>query len=741
MELERRKRKWFYYLILTVLLIGVVIPIKTTNAKERTIELYGTPTDGDLIINCPVLTIEEYSCSKPPNEIEGGLVANWKKVEFNGKWKLVSFDPTTGRIAYELKTELLGLNLNYAKCVYVNPFCTKDLENQIEKLKDFFTFSSVLKHITLSKLLIESATMGTDVFYYSFKDKELRVNELSIFVVLFNQLTPLFENLALFLFELGFLVYAIIFGWNRLSEKLAGYEYPYKQNFLSSFLKGGLIFVLFGLPINPPDVPKDLKYQPAPIPLVLYVFKYPILMADEMMTDIGGNMVKFVGDYLLDKHIDFSKKLLELEYKFHSSLITKYNKLQEELKTTCIQPYNNCGNSITVEDYKTFLVRDEDLDDLDFCDAGGNSLPNKMRIAKECRYLAQVFEGVKSAIEVLPNQEKITNEVINNLKNKEKKLKPKIEKFSDNLKEELGSLSSGVGLPIVYIYVKQQVYDEISQIQEISKLYSIDIQKASDKNKEVNGLVKWILVPTLIVSIPPFSDLFNIIRMLLDNIEEGATNIMTALMIGGFLSGNLGFSLLGVIIFLALKVLSGFKTVIAVAITYFLANTILPYLFYLSIAFAVVLRFGNFIWDIVKYVWTLPFMVYSLLLTRSEEIIIDFLKHIITYTLLLVLIVISPLVGLFIFELFNLLINYTFYTTFTNLQMFDLDGLLGVILINIFFAITYILAMLIGTFMGIKATYQFPDMVLSQLKTSIQAISKISHEAFQSISAKFTPKI
>jgi hypothetical protein len=734
MVLIRKDRiKWLLILIVSLLTLNNGIAL----AKNEKIKLYGVGDENTKIFSlkfgyrdtiCPILEIEKYTCSPPPKKLKWGI---------NGEMELAYFNPVTGEIVYKG-----SYGIGEGRCYYVNPFCSKEVKQSVENIANLITIGNILKHITLSKFLIESATMGVDVFYYSFKDKELHLNELSLFTVLFNQLTPLFENLALFLFELGFLIYAIIFGWNRLSEKLAGYEYPYKPNFLSSFMKGGLIFVLFGLPINPPDVPKDLKYEPAPVPLILYVFKYPILKVDEMMTDIGGNMISFVGKYLLDHHIDFAEKFLKLQYKFHTNLITQKSKLEKELQEKCIRLANNCDNGDrTIEDYEIFIVSDHNLEGVGLCKANGTPVENKIEKAKYCRKLAMVYDGLKTALENMVKEEDLTVKVLSKLKGDRKKLVPQIENFSNTLKEQLGSLSSGVGLPIVYIYIKQKIYDELEGLQEVTEHYQIDIQPIKEKNKEINILVHYALVPTLVVSIPPFSDLFNIIKQLTDATVEALDTIIVTFLVSSFLSGNISLTALSLIGWIVVKTMSGLSTFIALFITYFLVTTVLPYLFYLAIAYAVVLRFGNLVWDIVKYVWTLPFMVYSLLLTRSEEIISDFLKHIITYTLLLALIVVSPVVGLFIYELFNILINYTFYITFTQLKMFDFGFLIGDILLNIFFAVTYILGMLIGTFMGVKATYQFPDMVLSHLKTSVQSLSKVSEEAFHSIATKFTPKV
>ena len=704
-------KKFYPLILITLFLFGLngIYAIEGASSKEAP----WWSTGG----NCPDIPITEYH-------------AECKAVCPQGFWLLKDIDPNTG--IYVCRSKSLMVGLNYWDCVYINPFCGK--EGAKISLEDNPISKFLSKH-SLTDIGLRLATLDPQLFKEAKENLALQKYNLPFFVEAFHFLTPIFENLALIMFQLALFFFVAHALFRRTVNYLSGSRYAFDRPLADTIARGIFIFLLFALPVSSTA---NLKNEPAPVPLAVNVVRDVILDMNNLATWIAGKLTLLYGKGIFENAligIDTLNKYLQVKEQVVKKEIQR---LSTKFQKECIEPYAKY-NGIDNPKNITFIISDEELKGIKF---GTN---NDYQHALYCRSLEMKLKGLVEVFKFYTSQQQALINLRDEIKKKEDKMLEILKKEINKLINQMGFLASSILIPELYLVVNQQISEIIGKSTKGIPIYKWGIEKTSLKNsldEKFKGLSS-ILPASFIIAIPPFNELFFTLKKLIeagihiaiDPIKNLLGLITFIPFIGGWIAGFL-METLGYFVGLLANASS---TILAFVITLFIATMLFPFLIIVAIMIATAIRFIFLLKDLAIFVWSMPFNIMLIFTSTSDDALKRFIEDVVRYSLTIVLIAISPVFGILLM-------------IFSHLVLF---GILGIGLehliqtsnivvktfIYVLSALIYVAGEIFTAYFALQLTFKAPDYFLNKLQIGIGVLGQTAQEFYSRFSSTIFPRL
>ena len=701
-------RKFLPLLIIFSFLFNLSYAVEGVSSKEQS-WLTG--------VHCPTIPIEKYH-------------GECKAVCPEGFWLLKDIDPDTG--VYVCRSKGLMLGLTYWDCQYINPFCGK--EGEKISLEDNPISKFLSKH-SLTDIGLRLATLDPQ-FYEEIKQNILlRKYNLPFFVEAFHFLTPIFENLALLLFQFALFFFIAHALFRRAVNYLAGSQYAFDRPISDMVARGLFIFLLFALPISSTA---NLKNAPAPVPLAVNVARNFVLEMNNLATWVSKELTllygkgifsnTMIGLNVLDRYLKIKENIVKREIK----------KLNKKFQVECVKPYVKY-NGIDNPQNVSFMVSDEELKAFKF------GTPNDYQRALYCRSLEMRLRDLSEVFKFYFYQDQSLKGIKTKISEKQKLVLSNLKKEVNKLVKKMGFLSSSILIPELYLIVNQQISNIIGENAEGIPIYKWGLQKTSfsaSLDRQFKG-VSSIVSASLIVAIPPFNELFFLLKKLLENGIQIAIDPIKSLigvvsfipLIGGYIATFL-ISTLG---YFSALLSHATATILAFTITLFVATIFFPFLIIIAIITASTIRFIFLLKDLTIFVWSMPFNIMLIFLSTSDDALKRFVEDVIRYSLIILLIAISPVFGILLMIITHLILFGVLGVAMEHLlQISNLIVKGGLYFI---FAVIYIAGEVLTAFFALQITFKSPDYFLNKLQLGIGVLGDLAQNFYSRFSSTILPRI
>lgn len=698
-------RKLFIFFLL-LLNIGYAVEGVSSREKSWWMGVY-----------CPNVPITEYH-------------AKCKAVCPQGFWLLKDIDPNTG--VYVCRSNTPAVGLNYWDCVYINPFCGK--EGAKISLEDNPISKFLSKH-SLTDIGLRLATLDPQLFKEAKENLALQKYNLPFFVEAFHFLTPIFENLALIMFQLALFFFVAHALFRRTINYLAGNRYAFDRPIADTISKGIFIFLLFALPISSTG---NLKNSPAPVPLAVNVMRDVILDMNNLATWIAGKLTLLYGKGIFENSLIGINTLNKYLQAKEQIVKKEIQRLSTEFQKKCIEPYvkyNGIDNPKNI----TFMVSDEELKGFKF---GTN---NDYQYALYCRSLEMRLKGTTEVFKFYATQRQSLNNIKTKIEEKKRKILGNLKKDTNKLINQMGFLASSILIPELYLVVNQQISEIIGKSTQGMPVYKWGIEKTSLKNtldEKFKGLSS-ILPASFIIAIPPFNELFFTLKKLIeagihiaiDPIKNLLGLITFIPFIGGWIAGFL-METLG---YFAGLLANPSSTVLAFVITLFIATMLFPFLVIVAIMIATAIRFIFLLKDLAIFVWSMPFNIMLIFTSTSEEALKRFIEDVVRYSLTIILIAISPVFGILLMIFSHLILFGILGIGLEHLM--QTSNIVVKTFIYVLSAVIYVAGEIFTAFYSLKIVFNAPDFFLNKLQIGIGVLGQTAQEFYSRFSSTIFPHL
>jgi len=637
-------------------------------------------------------------------------------------------DPQTGVFVCKPESETTP------KCAYVNPFCLEEVREFAEE----FPLKSVFGERSLTELLIRIATIDPDVYTEISKDVTLKETTLPFFAEAFNFLTPIFEQTAFYLFQVALLLYLVFHLARRGALRLKGERYAYERPVADAVVKGFLIFLLFGLPVYH-STPGEGENQPAPTPVVVSLVRGVLLNVNDVATWVSEKLTTKYAKTVYEATVSDVTMLYDYYSTYAQKLSARYAELYQKLKKECIDPLKVpktkllFTNPYDWNSPRMFLVDDDTLKSYRF-----EGVDDAFSHAIYCRRLAMKLRGYANVISATTEFMKDVEKLKAFLVSEFEQIVQEVEKETKELVKQTGFVATGIQIPTLHLLVNQEIVTRLKETVYEQVAYFQQTPERLDQQFED---WKKILPAAVVVSIPPFSDLFNLIKSVL----EGGINLVIKPL--QFLFFALALPSLAVIGFLAAAIANVVvtllskptSTIVAFVATYQIAMIVLAILPLIGIALAVLFRLIAFFVDLVVFVWSIPFAVTAIFLSQAEESIRRFVEEVVKFALLILLITIAPVFGVVVMEITKFVVYSYMGVGITKAASYA--GGVGELVLLLLAALIYVAAQVLVVIYAFRITFKSPDFILEKVKLASTVAGTVAEEAYQSIASKIAPRI
>jgi hypothetical protein len=685
-----------------------------------------------LIITNRAYAIVVHSQSNPPSSTVSGVATQWsgriwgtcpqiQLSAFGGQCKAVcpsgwelsqDINPQTGE--YECQKDYGSW-----KCVYVNPFCNANIQQVISQ----YPLQQVFKQFSLTETVIRLATVDPEVYQLISKDLSLQTTSLPFFAKAFNYLTPLFEQTAFFLFQIALSLYLAFHLFRKTVLHLKG-ERTFERPISDTIVKGFLVFMLFGLPVYPSS-----NTDVAPVPVVVGLVRTALLNVNNVATQVADFLIKLYADTVYNgtvRDID----LLERYYLVFRGVIYKQHiEVRKKYDQMCVIPSDDPQDASNPEYY---IVNDKELRQIRF----NPSVKDALQRAIYCRRLAMTLVGYMRMETTASQFLKQLRDLKQDIVSKKNVILTRVYQDAEELTNRTGFIATGVELPILHFLINKEI---LSHIKET--VYSQSAFFVSNKplDRQFEGL-KQILPASIIVSIPPFSDLFYLIKTIAEAGIDFVVQPLKYVLIGLALVpigivGILVLTVANLILSIAGKVAS---TIIAFKITYYIAMITLPLIAIIGISLATLFRFIFFFVDLVVFVWSIPFSITAIVTGQAEDTLRKFVEEVMKFALLILLITIAPVFGISIMEITKFVVYQYMGEVITKTSTYT--NSVGEFILLLLSSLIYVATQVLVIIYAFRITFKAPDFILEKVRLSISATSTLAEETYQTFTSKITPR-